>query len=91
MRTIILLISLILVISMESVRAGGYLEIGVGADDQFQAESNIEGGTVPLGRFTLGYEADHDWMIEIEHRSSISNTQDQGINTFWVTKRINLF
>ena len=46
----------------------------------------IEG---PIGRVVMGYETD-GWSVELDHQSSIPETDDRGIEALWINKRIYL-
>jgi len=72
---------LILLLFPASVMAcdGLYFEIGVGRSENIYMN--------PTGKALIGYSRD-GWMLEYEHISSIPDTEDDGLNAFWATKRI---
>lgn len=67
-----------------------YFELGIGVDIYPQTEQlpevNLQS---PLGKYILGFEAQHNWSVEFEHISSIPQKEEgRSINVLWFTKRV---
>ena len=60
---------------------------------EFGAGWNPEGNVyeTPLGKVVLGCVNDDDWAFEFEHISSVPDTEDQGLEVYWLNKRFYFF
>ena len=61
---------------------GFYAEFGAGWD-----RNDTEILESPIGRVVLGYERE-GWLVELDHISSLPETEDPGIESLWINKRI---
>jgi hypothetical protein len=59
-----------------------YAEIGFGSNHR----NNIF--ETPLGKVVAGCRNEENWSIEIEHISSIPDTEDESLEVLWVIKRM---
>ena len=78
----------ILFLIPQSAIAQFYVEIGMGMTDEISSQPEIN-LINPLGKISVGYQAEYNWSVSFEHISSIQmHEEGSGLNTFWVNKRI---
>jgi len=77
-------VAILLLFSFPATACDGiYFEFGIGGT------ANEDIYLTPTGKALIGYSR-NGWMLEYEHISSIPDTEDDGLNVFWATKRIYL-
>ena len=87
MKYILILIAF-LGVSNSAFSAELYFELGVGLTKNEWGLPEID-LQVPLGRVVFGVEAKDNWLVELEHISSIPQDETgNGLNVLWISKRI---
>jgi hypothetical protein len=73
---------LFLLIPTAQACEGVYVEFGAG-----RSMMDTEIIESPMGRILIGYE-NSGWLVELDHISSLPDTNDSGIEALWISKRI---